>query len=279
MRDISGRADIGRGGQGAAVSLMFHAGQRPDRARLLAAAQRPGLPFSVNASARPHAADRSAIPGEGGSGAADSGQDPSGSPEGAELIASGLIYDLVGLAPGAAWECGPVDQRIGFDEAVDPADGECLGLVPGPHIAAGARLLPVLRVQAGLAAALAGLEGCSGVCWHPARSLVEPRQFAGSVQRWLEGGVFPGLALASLAMAPDGAMQSIGLALFSGQELRIEPELTADRARAARLALRLMDRLWSADPVRAGQEFAGPEGESLRLEPSANGRFVRVWRG
>ena len=97
--------------------------------------------------------------------------------------------------------------------------------------------------------------------------------------RWIEGGVFPGLGLAALTPMPDGGMQSQGLALFTGQELRLEPELAADRTAGAKVALRLMHWLVEHGRLEAKETLPGPDGRPLHLEPSANGRFVRVWRG
>ena len=45
------------------------------------------------------------------------------------------------------------------------------------------------------------------------------------------------------------------------------------------MGVRLIDYLVEAGPIEKPQRIAGPDGAPLRLEPSANGRFVRVWRG
>jgi hypothetical protein len=74
-------------------------------------------------------------------------------------------------------------------------------------------------------------------------------------------------------------MQSQGLALFTGQELRLEPELATDRAEGAKIALRLMHSLVEHGPLDAEERLTGPDGQPLRLEPSENQRFIRVWRG
>ena len=99
------------------------------------------------------------------------------------------------------------------------------------------------------------------------------------VFRWVDGGVFPGLGLTSLAVSPDGGMQSEGLSLFAGQELRIEPELIADMTAGAKIGVRLIDYMVERGRIDAPQKVTGPDGQPLRLEPSANGRFIRVWRG
>ena len=101
----------------------------------------------------------------------------------------------------------------------------------------------MVRTQAWLAAALASLPGVEAVAWHPARSCCEPAYFRESVLRWIDGGVFPGLGLTALAISPDGAMHSEGLALFTTQELRIEPELMVEKAAGEKIGVRLLDWL------------------------------------
>lgn len=140
-------------------------------------------------------------------------------------------------------------------------------------------MMPVIRAMAGLAATLCALPGLAAVAWHPARSCIGPRYFTSIISNWLEGGVFPGLGLVGLAPVADGALQSEGLAFFTDQELRIEPELTADRSAAAKIAVRLIDQLVERGSLRQEEQVVGPDGRPLRIEPSANGRFVRVWGG
>lgn len=196
-----------------------------------------------------------------------------------ELLANGLTFDLVGLAPGPPAEAPPCVHAYGLAANADATGLEAVSLYLGPHLAGGHTLPPVVRSQAWLAAALSAIEGVQAVAWQPARSWCGAQYFRDGVLRWVEGGVFPGLGLTALAVTPDGGMQSEGLALFAGQELRIEPELVADKAAAAKIGVRLIDYLVVAGPLDAPQRLTGPEGQALRLEPSANGRFVRVWRG
>jgi hypothetical protein len=117
------------------------------------------------------------------------------------------------------------------------------------------------------------------VAWHPARTCSGAEHFRAGVLRWIEGGAFPGLGLSALALAPDGGLQSEGLALFAGQDLRIEPELVQGKADAEAIAIRLIDYIAENGPINASRRLVGPDGQPLRLELSANGRFVRVWRG
>jgi hypothetical protein len=196
-----------------------------------------------------------------------------------ELLANGMTFDLTGLAPGPAAERPAMRHSYGLPETIGEQALEAITLRPGPHLAAGGTMLPVVRCLAWVAARLATLPGAVAVSWHPARCWSAPQAFRAGVTRWVEGGVFPAFSLAALAQTADGALQSEGLALFSGQELRIEPDLAEDRASAGKIGLRLLHWLVETGTLAEAQEIAGPDGERLRLEPSANGRFVRVWKG
>ena len=140
-------------------------------------------------------------------------------------------------------------------------------------------MLPLVRGIASLAAALSALPGVRAVGWHAARAWSAPDYFRGSVMRWVQGGAFPGLGLTALTFTSDGGLQSEGLALFTGQELRIAPELVGDRAAGARLALRLLHMLVEDGPVDACSWLSGLAGEPLALEPSTNRRLVIASRG
>jgi hypothetical protein len=190
-----------------------------------------------------------------------------------------MTFDLTGLASGPSAEPPPCVHGYALAADADPIGLEAVTLRPGPHLLGGSRLLPVVRALASLTAVLAELDGVEAVAWHPARSWNGAAYFRERVGRWVEGGVFPGLGLTSLVLTPDGGMQSEGLALFTGQELRLEPELMSDRVEGAKIGVRLIDRLVATGKIDRPQRIAESGTEPLRLEPSANGRFVRVWRG
>ena len=255
---ISG-ASSSSSGSGAAVSLLFTAGSRPTSGAIRDLSERTGE-FSVSFDPLPGNPDSS-----------------HGVSHWLEILASGLTYDLVGLAPGPPAESPPRSRGLASEDWVDAA--EAVALRPGPHLASGAGMVPVVRMLASLAAELSGLKGVVAVAWHPARCWSAPEVFRENVGRWIEGGVFPGLTLASVALSPDRGLHSEGLALFTGQELRLEPEIVEDRTEAVKLAVRLLDFLVEHGRVHASQTVVGPGGMALRIEPSENGRFVRVCRG
>jgi hypothetical protein len=262
---ISPGREIGAGNSGSAVSLLFAAGRRPSADSIRALA-RDGGGFSVSFDPSADAA----APGA----PADAAE-----PVWLELLASGMTFDLLGLAPGPPPDPPPCVHGYALAANADPIGLEAVPLRPGPHIEAGSRMLPVVRALAALAATLSAIDGVQAVAWHPARSWCGAEYFREGVRRWVEGGVFPGLGLTSLALTAEGGMQSEGLALFTGQELRLEPELMTDRAAGAKIGVRLIDHLVAVGQIDRPQRIDGPDGQALRLEPSANGRFVRVWRG
>lgn len=243
----------------AAVSLLFAKGGRPT-AHALHALASAGGEFAVSFD-----------PGAGG-------ESPPQGPQWVELLTNGLAFDLTGLAPGPPADRPPHSRSISVDdEAVHGT--QAVTLRPGPHLAGGVGMTPVVRSLASLAASLCSLPGVRAVAWHAARSWSAPETYRQGIRRWIEGGVFPGLTLASLSLSADGGMHSEGLALFSGQELRLEPDLTVDRAEAAKLAVRLLDLMIERGRLDSPERLAGPDGAPLRLEPSGNGLFVRVQRG
>ena len=195
-----------------------------------------------------------------------------------ELLTNGLTFDLEGITPGESQPLPPRGFAYGLPAAFPQGPLEAISVRPGPHIAAGGRMLPVVRGTAWLAARLAALPNVQAVAWHPARTWSGPQHFRDSVVRWAEGGAFPGLGLTALAPTPEGGLQSEGLALFTGQELRLDPRLVTDRAAGARLALRLLHWLVENGGLEREATLTGPSGEPLLLGPSSSGRFVDAWQ-
>lgn len=242
-----------------AVSLLFAEGQRPDLGAITQLA-RAETGFAISHDPT------------------DEGAIITGGTQWVELIANGLTFDLEGLAGGPpSTHLAPV-HCFGLSPDFDGARVAAITLKPGKHLAAGATMPPVLRTLACLAAELSQLSGLQAVAWHPARCWSLPEKFRDGVLSWVEGGVFPAFSLAALVPSLDGGMQSEGLALFVGQELRLEPEITADRVESGKLGVRLLTWLYERGPLTAAEKLSLPGGAELRLEPSANRRFVRVWK-
>ena len=254
--------DLGAGANTSAASLLFAPGDRPGAEHVRALAQ---LDTAFAITLDP--------------------EEDSGAPAGAaqavrwlELLTNGLTFDLEGLVPGDSQPLPPRAYVYGLPPSFPEGRLESISLRPGPHIAAGGRMLPVIRGTAWLTARLAALPKVQAVAWHPARTWSGPQYFRDSVVRWVDGGAFPGLGLTALAPTPEGGLQSEGLTLFTGQELRLEPGLMTDRASGARLALRLLHWLVENGKLDRQVRLNGPSGAPLLLAPSANRRFVDAWQ-
>lgn len=195
-----------------------------------------------------------------------------------ELLASGLTFDLRGLAPADAGNGVEIGQAFGFEEAQATPGFEAVDLVPSGHIVAGAGLGPVLRIMTGLAANLALHLPVAAVSWRPARTLMEPRYFSRLVLNWLGGGAFPALGLTALVRGEDGSVASRGLSHFIGQEIQLEGRPGEDPADAVKLAVRVVDHLVRygriSEPLRIGTGA-----DALLAEPSRLGGLVLIWRG
>jgi len=247
------------GPETSAVSLLFAEGQRPDLSAIAQLA-RTEAGFAISHDPT----DDGAIVTDG--------------TQWVELIANGLTFDLEGLAGGPPSANRSPVHCFGLPSDFDGERLAGVSIKPGRHLAAGAAMPPVLRTLASLAAELSQLNGLQAVAWHPARCWSLPDKFRDGVMSWLDGGAFPAFSLAALVPSLDGGMQSEGLAFFVGQELRLEPEITGDRVDAGKLGVRLLSWLYERGPLTAAEKLSLPGGAELRLEPSANRRFVRVWK-
>lgn len=207
------------------------------------------------------------------SGAFAVSHDPGGGAGWAELLITGLTFDVAGLAgvPGEA--VPPFAHRFGF--APDETAGEGLEAVllrPGAHLAGAAAMLPVVRGCVALGSALATATGAAAVVWIPARTVMAPDYFAATIGDWLGGGAFPALGLT--ALVPGGSvMTSEGLAFFTGQEIEV---CGGDHTQASRIAVRMVHTLVSHGPLTAPIQLTGPDGEPLLAEPSGDASRVRV---
>ena len=200
----------------------------------------------------------------------------------AELLVDGLTYDISGFGADAETRIARPRNHFGYSNSDYWPDSlpDTLAISLGPHLRNASSHLPILRGIMEIGVALsAALPDVIAVIWRPADLAIEPGHFQADMARWLDGGALPAQLLAPVNVALDGGLQSTGLAHFTGQELRIEPELTENLDYAMRLASRLLGQLLLSPPLGSVEEVIGPDGNALRLEPSRNGKFVRVWRG
>lgn len=154
---------------------------------------------------------------------------------------------------------------------------EALALRPGQHLAGGANSLPVVRGMVALACDLIHhFDDLVAVVWEPASSAIGRRYFESVASAWLDGGAFPALGLTSFKEMSDGALQTVGLEFWTGQELRIEPPLSFDKVDATRLGVRIVNQLVMIGGLDQSERIMAPDGSRLIMRPSRNGKFVRV---
>ncbi len=289
-----GSASPSRDPRAGGLSLLFVPGQRPDAVQIAALAAKAIHPAQGQG---PLSGSTSSSPVPRAQQFFVSHQ-PDNGENWLELLGGGMTFELTGLAPGPASVQPPNAHYLGLDPAIGAAPLDAVALHPGPHLAGGEGLLPVVRMTAAIGAALAALPGVQAVCWHAARSWVGAPYFVHAIEEWLGGGAFPALGLTSLVRGDDGSFTSEGLALLIGQEVRVEPGTARKSARrqgdgggnagaggsaggeaaSARLALRAIHSLVLSGAIHIPTRLTGPEGEQLAAEPSADLRLVRVRR-
>lgn len=196
-----------------------------------------------------------------------------------ELLRDGLTFDLRGLADGLPSPVPDIAHRFDLPAHIAVSDFEALAITPGPHLAGGERSMPVIKGMLGLARDLTQhFADLQAVFWQPSSSAIGRRFFESVTTAWLEGGAFPALGLTAFDEAADGALQSVGLAFWIGQELRIEPPLTVDKVAATRLGVRLINQLVIVGGLEESERIIDPDGTRLVMRPSRNRDFIRVWR-
>jgi hypothetical protein len=254
----------------AELHLLFAKGKRPDRHEVKAFAGR--LP-AVSVSHDPVEGDASHSQG-----AKQEGIWP-GQLQWVELLRDGLTFDLSGLAPGPADALAAFAHRFDLPALPSPEEYEAIVLRPGPHLAEGAGSLPVMRELLALGCDIVRqFDEVLAVGWGPAGAAIGRRFFESTTSAWLDGGPFPALGLTAFTETPDAALESVGLAFWIGQELRIEPPLSADRVAATRLGIRLVNHLVLTGGLAEDDRIVAPDGARLVLRPSRSLALISVWR-
>lgn len=257
--------------------LLFAKGKRPDRA-----AVREFAEASSTVSVSHDPSDEAplqlvAADGESVGKPADLRSDPNDLVW-VELLREGLTFDLQGLDPGEPDEFCDFEHRFDLERAPDAMWLEAVRLVPGQHLTGGEMTVPVAQGMIGLARDIAHhFDELAAVVWPPSGSAIGRRFFESITTAWLEGGAFPALGLTAFRETIDGALQSVGLEFWIGQELRIEPPLSSDKVAATRLGVRLINQLALVGGIEESERIVGPDGSRLVLRPSRNRKFIRVW--
>ena len=192
----------------------------------------------------------------------------------ADLIVSGLGFEVDGLAPEAARPVTMPTDRYGFEGAVELAALESIRIFPGHALSGGVALPPVSKALLTLAAELAMKLPARAIHWHPADTLIEAREFSRSVLGWLAGGVFPAPGLIALQPLADGSVISRGLAHFIAQELSFRA--AADPA-ALKLAAQVADLLVRSGPLTTFTQWR-IQGALINAEPAREAKQILIWR-
>ncbi len=196
-----------------------------------------------------------------------------------EVMREGLTFDLTGLAPGPDCAFPAVESRFDLDNQPTGFRFEGLKLTPGQHLTGGQRSLPVVKGLIALARDLTHhFDGLEAIVWPASQSAIGRRFFESVVTAWLEGGPFPALGLTAFRETSDGALQSVGLDFWIGQELRLEAPIASDKIAATRLGVRIINQMVLSGTLRQSDRVVAPDGRVLTLHPSANGKFIRVWQ-
>jgi len=227
---------------GAGLSLLFAPGARPSLDDL-----RAGLEACQTEAAIVHADEAHGV---------------------ADVIVSGLVFELDGLQPAPALEASSSP-----DHTTSPADWEAVRMFPGHALSGGLAMAPVSRALLALAAELAGHLPVEAVQWHPARTTIEAAVFSRSVLAWLAGGAFPAPGLVALTQLADGSVVSRGLAHFVGQEVTLRQ---VSEAQGVKLAAQIVDRLVREGPLPELTQWR-VAGTLVNAEPAREAKQVLVW--
>ncbi len=196
-----------------------------------------------------------------------------------ELLREGLTFDLEGIAPGPASEFPEIEHRFDLEQSPNGFRFDAMRISIGQHLSGGERSLPIMRGMVGLARDLTHhFDDVKAVVWSPSKSAIGRQYFESVSTAWIEGGSFPALGLTAFRETIDGALQTVGLDYWIGQELRIEPPLAGGKFIATRLGVRLVNQLILVGGLSESERIVAPDGGRLIMRSSKNSKFVRVCR-
>lgn len=192
-----------------------------------------------------------------------------------EVLRDGLSFDLTYLGKPSLGMLRQFDAELRSRAGLTTEDCGMVAIAPGAHLSGAERHHPVLRAQFAIADDFCARITGALVLWPPSRVTVEAMAFLEPVESWGDPPCAPSRLMFPLSETLDAAMQSEGLAYFTGQEIRLEGDL-AREDRAAKIGGWLSHLLAREGRLDNGARIAAPDGRYLALEPSTNGRFVRV---
>jgi hypothetical protein len=144
----------------------------------------------------------------------------------------------------------------------------------GAHVAGGERVPAIIQALLGVAAKLGMAFNAVAAVWHPVGIVSDFAYFSQAVSGYLAGGAFPVLAMVDFKVNDKGQIDSAGLALLSGQELRVSNS-DMDHVEMIRRVVRVVHDIAVNGPVEVPVTLQGIEpDEILELEPSPDKRLL-----
>ncbi len=196
------------------------------------------------------------------------------------------LADVVGAATGLALHRDVVADggSLAADVMFDTAIFRISGLDSNARIAIrhtpdiDTRTLPMAAQWMGCAAALvAGWPDCIAALWSPSGQLCDRTPFLTAIAQWQSRGVLPLRFLVALTPTDDGRIRTTGLRYFTGQELVLNP-VGEDRDAGCRLAETVTRHLIQRSTIAYSEDMMAPDGTTLRLTPSDDGKTVQAQR-
>jgi hypothetical protein len=151
---------------------------------------------------------------------------------------------------------------------LDPAQIRCgLDISLGSHVAGGERVPAIVQALLAIARKIGGSCAAVAAVWRPANIVTGFEYFEEAVADYLAGGAFPVLAMVNFKSEPNNVIATTGLAILSGQELRIECGVMTE-SEMMRRVVRVVHDIATNGPVLDDVSLEGLEpSEKLKLEP------------
>jgi hypothetical protein len=146
----------------------------------------------------------------------------------------------------------------------------------GDHVSGGERVPAIIQALLGAGQKLGVAFGALGAIWHPASIVSGFDYFSEVVADYLAGGAFPVLAMINFKAGDDGIINSTGLSLLAGQELRISAA-GMNQNEIMRRVVRVAHDIAVNGPILAPAKLTGIEvHEVLKFHPEPETGLVRL---
>ncbi len=196
---------------------------------------------------------------------------------GAELLRHGLTFDLIANDIRIKPSDFPAMHLIDLKDGNAELDFDVINLLPGPHINAGIRALPIVRGFMELARDIVlYFPAVKAVYWPPAQAIIGRQYFESSISAWLEQGVFPARGLVEFVEIDDKISRTRGLRYFIGQELEAKTSQVLGSGGVFSAGARLVNQLILNGPVNQQQSIITYDGQTLSLHPAQAGQKILV---